>query len=138
MRLRAHAAARATAWFSQRDPLLDDLTDAVSRDALLFERVTIAKRDGSVLEGLAVDGEAEWRSDLILPPIAATDRGRLVVEHGEALSQILRELVGELGHAVFLDKRKDAGLDRRERRMKSEDDAAFVLAFNLLFAIRIY
>src|SRR4029078_8648096 len=41
-------------------------------------------------------------------------------------------------HAVFLDERKDARLDRRERRMESKHNAAFVLAFDLLFAIRIY
>src|SRR6185436_15376417 len=138
MRLRARAAARGTTWSSQRDPLLDDLADAISGDTFLFERVTVAQRNGSVLQCLSVDGEAEWRSDLVLPPIPATDGGRLVVKHREAFSQILRELVGELGHAVFFDERKDTSLDRRERRMKSENDAAFVLAFNLLFAVRIY
>src|SRR6185436_4185226 len=100
MRLRALAAAPATALSSQRDPLLDDLTDAVGGDPFLFERVTVAQRNGSVLQCLSVDGEAEWRSDLVLPPIPATDRGRLVVEHREAFSQILRELVGEFRHAV--------------------------------------
>ena len=48
--------------------------DARQRHALLRHRVALADRDGVVVEGLEVDGDAERRADLVLPAVAPADR----------------------------------------------------------------
>src|SRR6185437_16479760 len=58
----------------RRHAPLDLLCDALDRDALLLERVTIAQRHGPVLKALVVDGQAERRADLVLAAVALADR----------------------------------------------------------------
>src|SRR5579863_8004559 len=53
--------------------------EGVDREADLFGGVAVAHRHGPVLEALEVDGDAQRRPDLVLAPVAATDRLRLVV-----------------------------------------------------------
>src|SRR6185503_18524739 len=88
--------------------------------AILLERVAISDRYRSVFHRLAVHRDAERRADLVLTPVSPANSTRLVVEHREGGSQLLRQLVGELRHAVLLHERKDAGFHRRERRRERQ------------------
>src|SRR5690242_19109493 len=89
--------------------LLDQGADPVRCDPVLLQCVAVTNRDRLVLRRLAVHRDAEGRADLVLPAIAAADGAGFVVEHRELLAQLVGELVCELGHAVLLHERKDAG-----------------------------
>jgi hypothetical protein len=42
-------------------------------NAILHERISIPNRHGLVVQRLSVDGDAEWRSRLILAAVAPVD-----------------------------------------------------------------
>src|SRR3954469_1606055 len=102
------------------DSLGDDLAHTIGRDALLLQRVAVANGHRAILHRLPVDGEAEWRADLVLPAVAPPDRARLVIENWERRAQFLGQLFGELRHAVFLHQGEYACLHRRERGREAE------------------
>src|SRR6266550_2151905 len=117
---------------------VDVATNLVGRDAFLLQCVTVANRDCAVLHRLAIDRDAERRSDLVLPTVTAADRPRFVVEYWKGTSQLFRQLFGELWHTIFLDQGKDSSLYRRQRRRETEYRSAFLLARYLLLTISIY
>src|SRR5262245_26675631 len=116
--------------FSRAETLSDDRLHAFGGNPVLLQRVAIAYCHRSILHRLTIHGDAEWRADFVLAAIASADCARLVVEHWERLAQILRQLLGKLGHAVFLHQRKHAGLDRSERGREAEHRAAFGFALD--------
>src|SRR5882672_11420783 len=84
------------------------------RDAGLRHRVALADRDLLVLERLEVDGDAERRADLVLPPVAPPDGLRLVVRGHEVGPQRRRDLARERRELLVLRERQDRHLVRRE------------------------
>src|SRR4029077_6640173 len=122
----------------RRETLADDRADTIGRNAFLLQGGPVPQRHRAVLPRLSVNREAIRRADFILPAIATSDGPRLVVEHREARPKLVRQLLRELRHAVFFHERKDARLDRRQRRMQSEHDATLGLAFDGLLAICVY
>ena len=69
------AAARASA---AEQALGQPAGHGVEPDPLLRHRVALADRDGLVVEGVEVDGDAERRADLVLAAVAAADRAGVV------------------------------------------------------------
>src|SRR6476620_9888196 len=88
--------------------------DLVERDPLLAHRVALAHRDGVVLEGVEVDGDAERGTDLVLAAVAAADGAGVVELDVPVLAQRRREVLG-LGREVRVARqRQHRRLDRRE------------------------
>src|SRR4029079_9073070 len=52
----------------------DEAPHALDRHPLLGHRVAVTNRDGAVLEGFHVDGDAPRRSDLVLAAVQLADR----------------------------------------------------------------
>jgi len=103
----------------------------------LLHRVALAQGHGLLKlrttfpERLEVNGDAEGSADLILAPVAASDRRRLIVEDAHVGAQQGDNLL-RLGHQLrlVLEKREDPDLDRGDPGVKAEDGAC--LAFALL------
>src|SRR5947207_13935613 len=87
---------------SRRDSFADDATNLVGRDAFLLQCVTVANRDCAVLHRLAIDRDAERRSDLVLPPVTAADRPPFLVEYWNGTRQLFRPGFGKLVPSRFL------------------------------------
>src|SRR5207245_3170036 len=116
--------------------LLSEIThQAIQRDTILLQGVTIPHRHRAVLRRLAVDRDAEGRPGLVLPAIAPPDRAAIVVEHVVVLAKIVEYAPGQLRHPVLVHERKDRRFERRQRRMEPQHDALF--AFYFLFAVGI-
>src|SRR3712207_8679478 len=65
--------------------------DLVQPDALLAHRVALADGHRGVGEGVEVDGEAERRADLVLPPAPAPARAGVVEVDVPALPHLGRQ-----------------------------------------------
>jgi hypothetical protein len=82
-----------------------------------------------------VDRDAKRGADLILAPVAATDRASLVVLGLEERAQSVEDFARELGLAVLADQRQDGDLHRGHLRVQAQDGAR--LAFDHLFVIGV-
>ena len=68
-------------------------------DSFLLHRIAVTEGDGIFLtcegtlfcafEGFEIDGDAEWRADLVLATIPSTDGPRLIIKYGEVLAELL-------------------------------------------------
>ena len=90
----------------------------------------IAQRRIAFAQGFEINGDTERRAGFVLPPIAPPDRAGLVVENIHVRPE-KRLHFARLLHqrGLVLQERKDAGLDRRHARMKTEHNARFALPF---------
>ena len=105
------------------DAVLDDLAELLHGDALLLHRVAIAQRDRALGEGIAIDGDAERRTDGVLAAVALAD-GVLHLDVGvEVELQAVDDLLCLLGQSVFVDERQDGTLHGSERLGQAQDDA---------------
>src|SRR5215207_3241386 len=121
------AGARSTGPRSSGKSLLEIRAQPVGSDPILFERVAVAHGHRAVLRRIAVHGNAEGGSHLVLPPVPLADAPRLVVVDGKVPPQLVRDPVRHLRLALLLSEREYRRLDRRERRMQTEHDAPLVL-----------
>src|SRR5262249_19849246 len=96
-------------------------TRACARDAPLTATVAIADRDGIVGQGLAVDGDAEWRSSFILSAITPADGSLFVVRNAVVPLQVAIDRLGTLRHPVALYEWENGRLDGRDPRMEFQD-----------------
>src|SRR3954468_4417071 len=120
------------------DSLGDHAAHSIRGDALLLQRVTVADRHRSILHRLAIDRDAERRTDFVLPAVPSADRARLVIEDREAGAQLLCELLRELRHAVLLHEWKDSRFDGCQRGREAQHSASLLLSRHLLLAVRIH
>src|SRR5687768_5696448 len=132
------AASPALTRHSFGDALPDVVGDAIQGHALLLQRVPIPDCCRIAAGRVTVDRDAERRSDLVLAAVPAPDRAGLVIEHRERWTQLLREALSDLRHPVLLHEREDSGLDRSERRVKSEHDAPLIFSLDLLLAVAVH
>src|SRR2546430_16955752 len=117
------------------DPRAQLLDHAVLGDADLGHRIAVAERDGAVLHGLVVDGDAEGRADLVLATIPLADRPRLIVVHRELPPERVVDAPGALRLAVLAEQWEDSRLVRGELRMQAQHDAR--LALHLVLVVRV-
>src|ERR671925_2015868 len=116
------------------EPAHELVAELVDRQPYLLERVPVAQRDRAVFERLAVDGDPPRSPDLVLPPVAASDRAAVVVLGRQPAAQILVDLAGKLGHAVAVHERQHGGLDRSELRVEAQHGALAILHLLLVVA----
>ena len=62
----------------------DFFNDAVRRNAVLLQRITITNRHGAIGQGVAIHSDTVWRADLVLTTITAADGSLLVKLTAEA------------------------------------------------------
>lgn len=60
--------------------ILDDLEDFILRCSDLLCRVTLTESNCFVLEGLKVDGDAEWCSQFVVAGVPSSDRLARVID----------------------------------------------------------
>ena len=99
----------------------------VDRHAHLLGGVAIADRDGTVLERVEVDRDAQRRADLVLTAVALADRLRLVVVDHVAVGQRGVDLAGQRRQRVLLAQRQHRHLVRREARVQAQHGARLVV-----------
>src|SRR4029077_2822782 len=68
--------------------------DGVEADPLLLHGVAVPDRDGLVLQGVEIDGDAVRGADLVLPPVPAADRAGVVEVGVPPLAQGRRQVTG--------------------------------------------
>src|ERR1017187_4727048 len=78
--------------------------DARRRDPPLAATVAIANRHGFVRQRLAVHGDAERSSGLVLPAIPAADGSLLVVRDIVVPLELAVDRLGPLRHAIAFDE----------------------------------
>src|SRR3954471_11245520 len=86
-------------WPSEGEPAPKLLDEALDGHPYLLRRVPLPDGDGLVLERVEVHSDAVRRADLVLAPVAAADRLRVVV----------------LAHEVGLKQAQDLATRRRQR-----------------------
>ena len=59
----------------------------VKSDAFLFHRVTLPDGHRLILKGVEVNRDAEWRADLVLPPVTPSDGTRIIEVDIPSLAQ---------------------------------------------------
>src|SRR5580704_18390334 len=79
--------------------------DVVEADAFLAHGVAVPDRHRLVVQGVEVDGDAVWGADLVLTPVAAADRAR-VVEVGIPVLAQRRGQVAGLGRQVGVARQR--------------------------------
>ena len=107
---------------------------SLDTDTLLLHRIAVADRHGAVLGGLTVDGDAERRTDGILPTITLADRILLVVNDVEIVFEFVDDFLRDFGHAVLLDERQDGRLDGSQCRGQAQHHTR-IAAVELLLGI---
>ena len=83
--LTSYGHATFTSVATMTDAERDAITDRLARhfvdlDTRLLQRISIADRYGLIIHRLAINGNAEGRSGLVLPPVPTPDGPFLVVE----------------------------------------------------------
>src|SRR4030042_3336779 len=127
----------SVAWLGLQVQLVAEIgAELGGSDADLVHAVALADGDGLVLEGLAVDGDAERRAGLVLSAGAPADRALLLVEAVESALQIVVDVAGALRHAFLLDPREHGGLDRGQGRVEPQQVAR--LAAGLLLVVSVH
>src|SRR5256712_620926 len=96
-------------------------------NADLRHRVALADRHLTIVERREVHGHAERRADLVLAPVAATDRLRLVVRRHPVRPDEIPHLAREWREPLVLRERQDRDLVRRDLRAEAQDDADALL-----------
>ncbi len=91
--------------------------------AFLLERIAVADGDGLVLEGLGVDGEAEGGAGFVHAGVAFADVLFVVDLDVPGFAEVEVELLGDLGHAVFIATGEDGGFDGGHAGVELHDDA---------------
>src|SRR5688500_8020112 len=78
-------------------------------NALLAGGVPVSDGDGAVIQGVRINGEAEWRADLVLPTVALPDVGGLIVvdQMWRLVLKALEEFPGDAGKLRLLHQRQD-------------------------------
>src|ERR1700758_5115563 len=92
--------------------------ELVQRYPVLTHGIAMPDRDGPGAHALAIDRDAKGRPGLVHAAVPAPDGTAIVVEDRESALERLVYLGCELRHALLLDQREHAGLDRRDRRME--------------------
>src|SRR2546428_36446 len=92
-------------------------------NADLRHRVALADRHLTIVERREVHGHAERRADLVLAPVAATDRPRLVVRRHPVRPGQIPHLARERREPLVLRERQDRDLVRRDLPAEAQDDA---------------
>src|SRR6185503_6582970 len=103
------------------DALRNPPHDLVGGDTVLLQGIPVTDSDSRILQRLSVNSHAEGSSDLVLAAVPPADGAGLVIENRKALPHLVRQLGGELRHAVLLHEREDARFDRREGGLQLDD-----------------
>ncbi|GKT53876.1 hypothetical protein ColTof3_01215 [Colletotrichum tofieldiae] len=105
------------------DEALDGRDNGILVRADLLGRVTISERDGAVLDGLEVNGDAQGRAELVVTAVTLADRGRGRVHAGRDanLAQLLRDLVDEGLELLVGRQGHNEDLGWGDRRGERED-----------------
>src|SRR2546428_4399803 len=77
------------------------LAKAAQREPLLGHLVAGPNGRGLVIDGVEVDGDREWGSDLILPAISLADRLRVVKFGSEERAELVLDLQGDRGQRLL-------------------------------------
>src|SRR5439155_49110 len=101
-------------------------------NADLCHRVALADRHLTIVERREVHGHAERRADLVLAPVAAADRLRLVVRRHPVRPDEIPHLARERREPLVLRERQDRDLVRRDLRAEAQDDADALLVWLLV------
>src|SRR3989442_6689862 len=96
-------------------------------NADLRHRVPLADRHLTIVERREVHGHAERRADLVLAPVAATDRLRLVIRRHPVRPDEVPDLAGKRRQALVLGEGQDRDLVRRDLRPEAQHDADALL-----------
>ena len=97
-------------------PLGNERLDAADGNTLLLLRVAMPHGHRLIRQCLRINGHAERRADLVHAGIPFADGLLGIVFASEMLADFEVQLFGDLRHAVFVDQREDAQLDRGEAR----------------------
>src|SRR5690606_13300676 len=97
--------------------------DLVEAHPLLLHRVPLADGDRVVLEGVEVDGDAVRRTDLVLAPVAPTDRTGVVEVDVPQAAQLRGEALGLRGEVGVARGREHGDLHRRQSRVEPQHRA---------------
>jgi len=73
-------------------------------DAFLLERIAIAHGHRLILRRLPVDRDPVGSARFILAAVTPADRSAVVVEHVEMAAEVVMNAMGELGHAVLVQR----------------------------------
>ena len=117
----------------QRDPSADSLADlrdtVVDRDSPLFQGVTISDRDGLILQGLAIHGDAIRRAGFVLSAVTTANGAAFVVKHRHVRAQQVAHLA-RFGHQLgfVFEQREHTHFVRGDARMKLHHNARLFLA----------
>ena len=82
-----------------------------------------------------IDGHAKGRADFVLPPIAPSDRSRLVVGGGEVARERLAHALRLFRLSALAQQRVDGNLYRRQPRIEPQHDSRLVLDHVLIVSV---
>lgn len=105
------------------DHLAHRLEDLGLVRAHLLRAVALTKRNGAVLDGLEVDGDAEGRAELVVARVALADGRRRVVHPARDTkrTQLLAQLARDGGEVLVAGEGHDEDLCWGDGRREGED-----------------